>query len=513
MIDNIVINLIAADSYLLKPLSDNKTAFELVIEGLSSIESETKPLFLLPKDHSSTFFKAVKKRLESVSCDIEEIDAPDNKAILNAFPSKSGKVILYLQGDAPFYDIKNIALIEADHRAYGVQYSNGDGFPLGIIPEMVSSDIIPALIELSDRKAAKEVHLAKGDTLFDLILADINSFDIETKLPPKDYSLLRLKLFARGLDSFLICQSVYNKLKEGSFYSDKDKLCRFFDDNLELLRTRPAFYAVQITEQCPHSCSFCPWPIIHPDCEKPGKEMTVSQLETIAKKAVEFSDAAVISLSLWGEPALHSKIEEMINVIMQHPSLTLLIETSGIGWNDDYLTKLSKKYQQRIIWIVSLDADNKELYQQLRGEGFDEALKFAKRVKELFPETSYQQALRVKENEDDLINFWKLWSEEGRPLVQKYDHFCNQLPDRKVVDLSPLKRFPCWHLKRDISVLIDGTVPLCREDLKSELIMGNIFKDSMESIFSSGDEIYRGQCKGQYNKLCGSCDEYYTCNF
>jgi spiro-SPASM protein len=101
----------------------------------------------------------------------------------------------------------------------------------------------------------------------------------------------------------------------------------------------------------------------------------------------------------------------------------------------------------------------------------------------------------------------------GKVIVQKYDPFCGFLPDRRVTDLSPLKRFPCWHLKRDVAVLMDGSVCLCREDLKGEHVLGNIAKQSLEEIWAAGDRFYRDHLQERYPELCKKCDEYYSFNF
>ena len=87
------------------------------------------------------------------------------------------------------------------------------------------------------------------------------------------------------------------------------------------------------------------------------------------------------------------------------------------------------------------------------------------------------------------------------------------LPQKKVTDLSPLNRFPCWHLKRDLHVLLDGSVPVCREDLTGEHSLGNIFSDPLEEIWERGKEWYEMHIAGEYPRLCGDCDEYYTYNF
>ncbi len=87
------------------------------------------------------------------------------------------------------------------------------------------------------------------------------------------------------------------------------------------------------------------------------------------------------------------------------------------------------------------------------------------------------------------------------------------IPDRKVTDLSPLTRLPCWHNKRDLTVFLDGTVPLCREDVKAARPLGNVFRDPLEAIWKQGDETYREHLAGTYAPPCKACDEYYTFNF
>jgi spiro-SPASM protein len=138
----------------------------------------------------------------------------------------------------------------------------------------------------------------------------------------------------------------------------------------------------------------------------------------------------------------------------------------------------------------------------------------AKVLHSLFPDHVYAQAVRMKQNEDPLEAFYRHWEgETGRVIVQKYDSFGGYLPDHKVTDLSPLKRFPCWHIKRDLSVLMDGRVPMCREDLQAQTVLGNIFEDDLSEIWARGEPIYSEHLNGSFRSLCDGCDEYYTYNF
>ena len=241
--------------------------------------------------------------------------------------------------------------------------------------------------------------------------------------------------------------------------------------------------------------------------------MPLDSFQRLVDAIAAYSEKAVISLSLWGDPVYHSQLDQLVESVMRYPGLTLLIETAGIGWDYDQLRKWADGYRDRMIWIVSLDAMDAKLYQSIRGEGYLQAYETAHLLYQLFGKNCYQQALRIKGQDDDLEAFWDFWNEKGQPLIQKYDWFCGRQQQVKVVDLSPLTRFPCWHLKRDLSIWMDGSVYLCKEDLDKKHLLGNVFLDSLSSIFQAGDSFYRAQCRGDYQSICRGCDEYYTFNF
>ena len=198
----------------------------------------------------------------------------------------------------------------------------------------------------------------------------------------------------------------------------------------------------------------------------------------------------------------------------RHDRLKVLVETSGIGWPAGSLERIRGVAGDRVIWIVSLDAPDAQTYRSLRGDGFEEATNTARALLELFPLTSYVQAVRMRQNEEQLETFYRSWKKEtDRVIVQKYDHYCGFLEERKVTDLSPVNRFPCRHLMRDLVVRLDGSVTVCREDLRKDHVLGNALKEPVETIWARGLSWYRDHISGEYPELCKSCDEYYTYNF
>jgi spiro-SPASM protein len=242
--------------------------------------------------------------------------------------------------------------------------------------------------------------------------------------------------------------------------------------------------------------------------------MPVESFSSLLGKIAAFSGEAVIDISLWGEPALHPRIYDIVAAVFEHPGLDLVIETSGVGWQPGVFSKIGAAFSRSPTWIVSLDATNEELYRALRGNGFAEAQRTAEELIALFPAHAWVQAVRMKENEDDLEKFFKTWkARTENVIIQKYDSFSGMLPDRKVADLSPVRRFPCWHLKRDMVILRDGTVPLCKEDVRAATRLGNAFEEDLELIWDRAQAMYRSHISGSYPGICAACDEYYTYNF
>jgi spiro-SPASM protein len=240
-----------------------------------------------------------------------------------------------------------------------------------------------------------------------------------------------------------------------------------------------------------------------------------------------FCGEATVGISLWGDPALHSRIAELCEAAIEAPGISLLIETSGVGWRAETLQRIAAAASSAsaspagagaqaggLTWIVSLDALEPAMYRQLRGEGFEEAHAAVRMLSELFPGRVYVQAVRMEENEEELDRFYRAWkSEEAGTIIQKYDYFCGALPQRKISDLSPVERIPCWHLKRDLVVRMDGAAELCREDLSGEYRLGNIFEEGIETVWERGRPYYLRHLEEELPPICRNCDEYYTFNF
>ena len=434
--------------------------------------------------------------------------------------------------DCPFLDPALTASLAERHTRYAAEYSYADGWPYGFAPELLS----PGTAGILAKIAGDEDQPVERDMLFSVIQKDINAFDIETEIAPVDLRHYRLSLTTDSKrNQLLVSRFLDAGLKSAA---DAEKI---ITERPELLRTLPAYFNIQVTGACPQTCSLCPWPI-YGGKDEPVTErkdfMSKDAFALLLDKIAEFAGDAVISLSLWGELALHPEKITLVEMVLKRPELSLVIETSGIGWKTEELETLAKaasKAEERknsmppVSWIVSLDAHDPNRYKEVRGPGFSEARSCAKTLFSLFPNDTYVQAVRVKDFEDDIELFYRSWKGEEAPglpekrkkdsshiIIQKYNDFAGMLEKKQATDLSPVRRRPCWHIQRDMYILLDGSVPCCMaHSLRQEdkEILGNVFTEELSVIWERGAAKYLEHCKAEYKGICVNCDEYYTYNF
>lgn len=501
-----VANALALNDYALQSIDGGENALQRVRGFAGKLPAVERCLLLVPEK--------INVDVQDLGFDILVVKGQGIGALLRSLRESSSGYdnLFYFFADCPILDADLSARMLENHKKYYAEYTFADGYPYGLSPEILRTGVLAPLLELAGRSEASvgEEPILSHDrgAIFELIKRDINSFDIETELSPVDLRMLRAELCADCKRNQLLIERV---VQGGA--ADAAAVCRLLEQQPRILRTLPSFFAVQIVAGCPQLCSYCPYPGM--ELKQTGKmgQMDLKTFAGVVEKIRTFCAEATVSVSLWGEPAYHSEFAELAATVLGN-DLRLIVETSGIGWREGVLSKLADKKLPAPDWIVSLDSRDPQEYGSLRGEGFEEAHKTVEILQSLFPGHVYPQAVRMNQNEEGLETFYRYWKNQiGKVIVQKYDHFCGHLPDRRVTDLSPLKRFPCWHLKRDVAVLMDGRVNLCREDLQCTHVLGNLLEQSLEEIWKAGEPFYEDHLREAYPDLCKNCDEYYSFNF
>ena len=508
-----VANALALNDYARQSLVGGENSLKRVREYAARLPGVERCLLLLPEGDAP---EGGYLQTPEPGFDILRLKADGAAGLLrtlrNTIDGGEYDNLFYFFADCPLLDPSLSTRMLDNHRKYYADYTFADGYPYGLSPEILKPAVLAPLLELAEKSqtAAGEEPIRARDrgAMFELIKKDINAFDIETELSPVDLRMLRAELCADCRRNLLLVQRV---VQAGA--QDAEAVCRILEKQPEILRTLPSFFSVQIVAGCPQLCSYCPYPRFGIKATGKQGQMELKDFSRILEQIGTFCGEATISVSLWGEPAYHSQFADLAAAVLEK-GFRLVVETSGIGWPEGVFARIAGKKHPGPDWVVSLDSRDPGEYGRLRGEGFEEAHKTVASLQSLFPGHVYPQAVRMNENEEGLEDFYRYWKNQtGKVIVQKYDPFCGFLPDRRVTDLSPLKRFPCWHLKRDVSVLLDGRVSLCREDLQCRHGLGNLLEQDLEEIWNAGEPFYREHLQERYPDLCKNCDEYYSFNF
>ena len=497
----VVVNALDLSEYAFKEFAEKENSFSMVLRKAEVFPDVEEIFVLFTEEPGDTELRGLYTPVKR--------EVPDMKTLFETIMEYAGEGkfdnIFYIFADTPLIDPAIAERMYSNHRKYFASYTFAEGFPYGLAPEILKTGIFPPLIRLAE----KEKFPVTRNGIFEVVKKDINFFDIETELSGKDQRMLRVSLSADTKRNFNQMKRIFD-----AGGTEEVSVTDVLEKRADLLRVEPAFVNVQISGGCLQACSYCPYPKIKENVLTNREFMSLEDWKMILSKVKDFSDDAVFSVSLWGEPSLHPDLTAFAEALLSYGKFSLVIETSGTGWNRETIDELKRLDDGRLTWILSLDAENGESYKTLRGEGWGEALSTAEYLAETFGDNFYVQSVRMKRNEDYLEKFFRKWKDKGvNTIIQKYDSFCGFLPEEKVTDISPLKRNPCWHIKRDLTVLLDGTVQMCREDLENRYSLGNIFKDDLPSIWEKGMPLYMRHLDEDYPDICRKCDEYYTYNF
>jgi len=510
-------------------LSD--TAHESVFNGKNSVQLSVEQAKRFSGVGKTVLFANANADFSGLAdIQVEKKDRWTKKSLLERISELQTdfELIYFAFADCPFLDPALADKLAERHIHGAAEYSYADGFAYGLAPEILS----PGTPGILAKILGNDDGPVERDILFSVIQKDINAFDIETEISSVDLRCHRINLCADTKRNLFLLKN-FLSIANGKLPS-ADEVESIVENQPEILRTLPAFYPIQVYGGCPQKCSICPYPMFTDTGRKDF--MDSEKFKSLLDKITAFSGDAVIDLSLWGELSLHPEKMKLIEEVISRPELALIIETSGIGWKNEEIEKCAdlcdnleksavvrKNALPPLSWIVSLDTSDPQRYAQLRGAGFAEAETLVKKLFSLFPNDSYVQMTRLKGAEEDTEKFYRYWKtaspkNEKNIIIQKYDDFCGILEKKQASDISPVIRQPCWHIMRDMPILINGDVPLCRENLsvlkgEKKDILGNVFTDPLEDIWQKGDKYYREQCMKNYTGLCAECDEYYTYNF
>lgn len=231
---------------------------------------------------------------------------------------------------------------------------------------------------------------------------------------------------------------------------------------------------IEITNKCTLKCSFCS------KLNRELRTMSLDEFKHIISEVKNYTD--YIYLHVKGEPLIHPELEEILNIAYNNG---ILVNITTNGTNIIRCLELLRKQNAIRQVNVSLHAlevvNKKEEYL----DGVIELIKFVRETKKFYLSLriwidnknvneyikTYLCDKLMVENIDELGDniYWSFDEEFDWPNIND-DFFCD--------------KGSCLGTKTHIAILANGDVVPCCLDGDGIIKLGNVFEESLESIFN-----------------------------
>lgn len=407
--------------------------------------------------------------------------------------AKNSDTVVVFNATNPFYDKNFIDDMLARHRNFMVDYTYGVGYPDGLLPTILSLECVKQLKSISE---SNEIDVAEcRDYLFQLLSKDINSFDVETFISRVD---LRIKRISIGNSDSGESAFTTSLVETVGLHISYDELAKFLFEHPEKLFSVIYGMFIDITSGETTSATYVPHNSATVDFAD------VSKIEKIAQEITAVNSKVRVVIGNKCEPLLHPDFVAIVNAFLAK-GIKVIVETFGNTLPEN-LTEIANR--ANVTFVFKIDAQNEDTYRIVHPDGdYKTAADNYNTVKDL-GFTAYFQIVRTVETEHDIEKLLK--DKQPDILIKKYSSYCNALADKKVVDLSPLERFECYHLRRELYLDCSLNAYQCMYSGKR---IGSAVDESIAELMSKLKNAYVSHAAGEIQDFCRQCDDYYTFNF
>ena len=405
------------------------------------------------------------------------------------FNLKSFNNILFFTSDMPLYDINLVKKMLKEHEENLADFTLSENYPEGFSPFVLNRASFKKLLLISTGNNS----IYSYNSIKSLIELDINSYDVEIISPDIDMRFIRETFSTKNKRGYILTKSLLEKNVTSSNLLDKIR------ENPNLLRPLPIYITIELSSYCNQKCIFCPYSKIKKD------KLFSHNLEKLINEISIWTEECFVEFSGIGEPFLYPEFDKVIKIIMEKTNINFIIETNGT-LIEKYIEKLREI--KNLTLIISINADNKQDYKNIHGsDDFDIVeTNIERAIKNNI--NTYLQFVRCKDTEQYLEGFIKRWDFiKDKIILKKYNDFCF-MEDKKVVDLAPLNRFPCWKLQRNLYISSDYYLSPCYQDIKNSIGI-DLSKKTIQEAWEELNNLYKKHWENSYPDICKNCDEWY----
>lgn len=269
-----------------------------------------------------------------------------------------------------------------------------------------------------------------------------------------------------------------------------------------MIKNKKIIY-LEITKKCNLSCPFCPL-----SDEKKPLDIDIEKYKVIINKIKDYVE--ILYFHVLGEPTLHPKFNEIVDYA-HRLGLKLGLTTNGVKIN-----KINKEMLQNgsfekinisLQCLINISDEKRKLYLENLKEFICLKNLYSPKLPinlRLWNDKSKNEINDLNQIIENTIKNW-LKEEDFKNVRFSYaDEFEWPSPKNDIV----LPFTNCLGAKKQIAILVDGTVVCCCLDYCGYTKIGNIFEESLDDIFNNPlfKNVVTGFCnKKPYFEICKRC--------
>lgn len=439
--------------------------------------------------------------------EVPALDVKTSREFLDFVASEwSDRGVLILNACSPLLDLASTRRMIDEQEKLVFDYTYPENLPDGLVPEILDGGAAAFIA----KTVPAEMPLFRS-SVREIFESDISSYDANIFIHPSRIVNYRVNFTAASYNDYLVTKAILDRFGADQTIESLDKLIR---ENPALIRRRPTYFEIQLSTERESGEMF-----LGGRSKREG-HMKAADLRKILRDASDFAWKPVVLFGFYGEPFLNPNLPEILAVLKEFPGLRFIFESRGLA--QDYKTVQS-----------FLDLGNVEVLFDL---SFASEAGFAKHKKPLNPMIPalpltdvesriraltpagkvYIQFTRSTVNEEEIMDFYRKWKDyQDRIVIKKLDTFGGKLKKLVPVDLAPVERSFCMHLKHDVPVLTDGTVPKSRADFDGRESQGSVLANGLETCWENIGKLYEKQWADGFAKPEASCDcdDWWVFNF